>query len=149
MILTDEGDVYGVGANDDGQLGQATTIGSFSSFQKLPISGVKHLACGFYHSILLLEDGTVKSVGINSSGQLLNGNTTTQRSLVSARIEGVSETWDTPLKERKNYSLVKQENFYKKYLVEVKRVMVKDESYTEGFLYRSPLNKQAKSLTLQ
>ncbi|MFN0316684.1 MAG: S8 family serine peptidase [Burkholderiales bacterium] len=74
MALGWDGRIYAWGYNDFGQLG----IGSFSTkFLPQWVSSIGvpaiSIATGGYHSLALLEDGTLRSWGNNCGGQLGNG----------------------------------------------------------------------------
>ncbi|TMW56352.1 hypothetical protein Poli38472_006362 [Pythium oligandrum] len=74
VVATTEGNLFGFGKNDHGQLG----VGSFSSpflsptkIATLPETTViQSLACGYYHTVCVADDGTVYSFGRNDYGQL-------------------------------------------------------------------------------
>ncbi len=73
VALLADGTVMAWGMNTAGQLG----LGYSSAFQGTPqaipgLSNVTHLATGYEHTYALLSDGTVKSWGGNSEGQLGN-----------------------------------------------------------------------------
>jgi alpha-tubulin suppressor-like RCC1 family protein len=76
--LTTAGAVMCWGQNNGGQLGDGTAI-----TRTVPVgvvgltSGVRAIAAGATHSCALMTGGTVKCWGINSSGELGNGMTTT------------------------------------------------------------------------
>jgi alpha-tubulin suppressor-like RCC1 family protein len=57
-------------------LGDGTTTNSTTPVTVTGLSGVKAIAAGEAHTVFLLEDGTVKAVGYNYSGQLGDGTTT-------------------------------------------------------------------------
>jgi alpha-tubulin suppressor-like RCC1 family protein len=71
MFLLSDGTVRSVGNNLSGQLGDGTH-GHVKSFTVAvsSVSGCTAIAGGVYHSLFLLSDGTVKSVGYNEYGQL-------------------------------------------------------------------------------
>ena len=82
IMLDANGSVWGVGYNGQGAFGIGNTTG-----QNLPqrmlnesgddyITGVKKIATGRYHTVLLKEDGTVSTVGYNNEGQLALGDKT-------------------------------------------------------------------------
>jgi alpha-tubulin suppressor-like RCC1 family protein len=74
---------YAWGYNVYGQLGNNTTTNSSTPVQVKDAPGtgyltnVKTVTGGYYHSLALLNDGTVWAWGYNGYGQLGNGNTTT------------------------------------------------------------------------
>jgi alpha-tubulin suppressor-like RCC1 family protein len=74
LAVREDGTVWAWGANWNGQLGN----GTFTNFSPLPmqvpgLSGVRDVAGGLYHSLAVLQDGTVWSWGSNQEGQLGNG----------------------------------------------------------------------------
>ena len=83
IFLLEDGTVRTVGDDDFGQCGTGNTNTSQLSLYTIPnLNNVKQVACGYYHSIFLLEDGTVRTVGHNEYGQCGTGNTSnTQLSL--------------------------------------------------------------------
>jgi alpha-tubulin suppressor-like RCC1 family protein len=69
--LLSGGTVQCWGDNDDGQLGSATDLGSFSPAPlSVGITGVTALAAGYQHTCALLSTGAVSCWGDNSEGQL-------------------------------------------------------------------------------
>ncbi|HOX07491.1 MAG TPA: serine hydrolase [Planctomycetota bacterium] len=89
LAVTTAGAAMAWGDNAYGQLGDGTTTG-----RKAPVavtglgSGVSAVAGGGYHTLAVLADGTVKSWGRNSNGQLGDGTTTTRKTPVA--VSGVS-----------------------------------------------------------
>ncbi len=76
LLLDEDGFVWNVGYNEYGQLGHGDTI--YHQDRPKRIDGVfqiKAIAAGCYHSLFLDEEGSVWSVGNNSSGQLGHGDT--------------------------------------------------------------------------
>jgi alpha-tubulin suppressor-like RCC1 family protein len=69
-VTTDE-ELYAMGRNDNGQLGDNTTDDSWAPIHVA--SNVTSVSAGAAHSIYTLRDGTRLSVGSNSSGQLGDG----------------------------------------------------------------------------
>jgi hypothetical protein len=68
--------VWAWGGNNNGQLGNGTTTGSFTPVLVSGISGVEAVAAGYFDSVALKIDSTVWTWGSNSNGQLGNGTTT-------------------------------------------------------------------------
>ena len=88
--LFTDGTLAAWGRNDNGQLGNNSTVSSYVPVAVDPtgvLTGktVVAVATGDYHNLALCSDGTLFSWGDNSSGQL--GNIGTQRSLVPVEIE--------------------------------------------------------------
>jgi alpha-tubulin suppressor-like RCC1 family protein len=69
--LLSGGTVQCWGDNDDGQLGSATDLGSFSPAPlSVGITGATAIAAGYQHTCALLSTGAVSCWGDNSEGQL-------------------------------------------------------------------------------
>jgi alpha-tubulin suppressor-like RCC1 family protein len=88
-ILLSNGTVRTCGNNNQGQLGDNTT--STNRLTVVTVTGVSTaiaVACGNYHTAIVLSDGTIRAVGLNASGQL-GDNTTSTRSTTVA-MTGVS-----------------------------------------------------------
>lgn len=79
LALSNDGTVYGTGRNSEGQLGIRNS-GDTNLWQKMKeidetseLTGVKQIAVGRYHSLILKNDGTVYSTGYNGYGELGKG----------------------------------------------------------------------------
>ncbi len=85
MVLMDDGSIYGCGYNYYGQLGNgsstntSTLTAMTNTTGKTPVS----ISCGYYHTMVLMDDGSIYGCGLNSIGQLGNGNTTQQTTLTA------------------------------------------------------------------
>jgi len=78
VFLLNDGTVKTIGQNDGGQCGTGNTTTPQLSLYTIPsLTNVKSISCGAYHNVFLLNDGTIKTVGQNDSGQCGTGNTTT------------------------------------------------------------------------
>ena len=67
--LDDNGNLYGWGSNEDGQLGQSEE----TSTCKKPIiiaSDVKQFSCGYHHICVITNDGKIMTAGENEFGNL-------------------------------------------------------------------------------
>ncbi|WP_434449978.1 RICIN domain-containing protein [Lentzea sp. E54] len=76
LALLENGTVLSWGSNVEGQLGIGTPGGVYRTPQRvvLPHPGkAKAIAAGAYHSIAILEDGSVVTWGHNGQGQIGNG----------------------------------------------------------------------------
>jgi len=83
VFILQDGTVRTVGANDKGQCCTGNTNTPILSIYKIPnLDNVKQCSLGDKHTVFLLYDGTVRTVGANSKGQCGTGSTsTTQTSL--------------------------------------------------------------------
>ncbi|MCR2808041.1 RCC1 domain-containing protein [Paenibacillus soyae] len=81
LAISDSGDVWAWGANESGQLGDGTTIGRPRPVKAMANPGVSpraiDVSAGGWHSVMLLDTGTVWTWGFNESVQLGNGGTYT------------------------------------------------------------------------
>lgn len=78
LALKSDGSVWGWGNNSYGQIGDNTNT---SRTAPVPVGGISgeiavNISAGDYHSLALMDDGSIHSWGLNSSGQLGNGTTT-------------------------------------------------------------------------
>ena len=83
ILLMTDGSVYGTGFNGSGQLGNGNNTNKNTLTAMTPVSGktVNAISCGDSHTIVLMSDGTVYGTGLNSNGQLGNGNNTNKNTL--------------------------------------------------------------------
>ncbi len=80
--------VMGWGANHLGQLGDGGVVNRYTPAAMMDLEGVVALAGGAFHSLALLEDGTVRAWGSNDRGQLGIG--TIDDSLVPVPVHGLT-----------------------------------------------------------
>ena len=78
LFLMENGTVWATGYNTYGELGNGTTTNASHPTQVIDVDGsalsyVKAVGAGGDHSVFLKEDGTVWTVGKNTSGQLGDG----------------------------------------------------------------------------
>jgi alpha-tubulin suppressor-like RCC1 family protein len=74
LFLKSDGTVWAVGSNQFGQLGEGGSQDMLTlPVQVLGLTGITVIAGGQWHSLFLKNDGTVWSVGSNSTGQLGDG----------------------------------------------------------------------------
>ncbi|TML00409.1 MAG: cell wall anchor protein [Actinobacteria bacterium] len=76
------------GANGSGQLGDGATEGSAVPVSVSGLNGVTAISGGWFHSLALLEGGTVMAWGEGTSGQLGDG--TTESSDVPVTVRGLT-----------------------------------------------------------
>ena len=96
VFLLEDGTVRTVGRNDFGQCGTGKdNIEQLSLYTIPELNNVKQVACGYYHTVFLLKDGTVRTVGYNGSGQCGTDKTNTQLSLYTIPdLNNVRSLWD-------------------------------------------------------
>lgn len=75
-VLGDAGQLYAWGRGGEGQLCNGRTTMSVRTPINTGVSGVRAVSAGDQHTLLLMEDGTVKSCGNNTYGQLGDGTST-------------------------------------------------------------------------
>jgi alpha-tubulin suppressor-like RCC1 family protein len=96
VALLNNGTVVAWGENKQGQLGDGTTLEKDVPTPVRGLAGVKAVAMGGIpslggHMLALLNDGTVRAIGGNGSGQLGNGATSNSSSPVTVRgLSGVT-----------------------------------------------------------
>lgn len=73
MALTENGTVWTWGKNDNGELGNGTTVQQNSPVLVIGLSDVTAIAAGGYYSLALKSDGTVWAWGANGNGELGDG----------------------------------------------------------------------------
>jgi alpha-tubulin suppressor-like RCC1 family protein len=77
LFLINDGTVKAIGSISQGQFGDGADSRAYTSLTALSgVSNVKTISSSGYHTLILLNDGTVKSSGLNDQGQLGKGNTT-------------------------------------------------------------------------
>ena len=71
FILENDGTLWGCGRNNEGQLGLGDTTNR-TTFTEITTNAndIKSVYCGWYHTIMLKNDGTLWGTGYNSDGQL-------------------------------------------------------------------------------
>jgi len=72
-VLFNDGTIKTFGSNFSGQLGDGTNTDSNVPVDVSgigPGSGAIQVSCGFYHTLILFEDGTIRGFGTNRSGEL-------------------------------------------------------------------------------
>ena len=82
--------VFAAGSNHVGQLGLGHTSRQ-SVFTKVNISNVKQIICGWHHTFILKNDGTLWATGYNGFGQLGLGDTDNRKSFKEVNINNVKQ----------------------------------------------------------
>lgn len=88
-----DGTVWGVGRNSQGQLADGTTNDVYWPPQRLPgLSNVVDIAAGYQTGYAVLQDGTVRSWGVNANSALGDGSTYSAKSFSTSvvTVQGVS-----------------------------------------------------------
>jgi len=82
LALKADGTLWAWGRNSYGVLGNGTSGDTQASpVQVNPVSGMRLVGAGSYHSLALLNDGTGRAWGSNYSGQVGDGTTGTERTV--------------------------------------------------------------------
>ena len=82
FILKNDGTLWGTGYNGNGELGLGDTTHR-TIFTKITTNAdnIKSISCGYYHTCMLKNDGTLWGCGENSYGQLGLGKTTSTETI--------------------------------------------------------------------
>lgn len=72
FFLKSDGSLWGMGFNDDGQLGDGTSSNT-NRPEMILTNGVIAMASGVYHTLLLKSDGSLWAMGLNGNGELGDG----------------------------------------------------------------------------
>ncbi|HEX2132660.1 MAG TPA: hypothetical protein VHH15_13980 [Actinophytocola sp.] len=78
LVVHEDGSLTTWGLNDCGQLGDGATTDRKREYRtpvKAKVSGVREVAGAYHHTLILLQDGTVRACGINDRGQCGDGTT--------------------------------------------------------------------------
>ncbi len=73
LALVNTDTVLAWGQNQNGQLGDGTTISRSTAVQSAGLVSANAIAAGWYHSLAVKQDGTVWAWGFNGNGQLGDG----------------------------------------------------------------------------
>ncbi|WP_240752385.1 RCC1 domain-containing protein [Microbacterium hydrothermale] len=104
LALLQDGTVWSVGGNGNGQLGDGTTTDR-STWAKIPsLSGVTQIAASGFWAMALLGSGSVMAWGSNSSGQLGDGSITDRSTPVA--VNGISSPKQIGCGFRSGYALL-------------------------------------------
>jgi len=88
IVLMTDGSIYGCGGNNNGQLGDGTTVNKSTLTPMTNTTGKTPLlvTCGAVHTIVLMTDGSVYGCGYNSSGRLGDGTNVNKSTLTPMTI---------------------------------------------------------------
>ena len=87
MILKQDGSVWTTDYNEYGQLGDGWTADN-RDFVKVISDGVKAVAAGGFHSMVVTQDGNIWATGSNKFGQFGDGSLTSQKNFVRLALSG-------------------------------------------------------------
>lgn len=111
LFLDNSGKLFGAGYNYYGQLGIPDGMNTNSAVHYRQLaSNVKSAGTGFYHSVIIENDGSLYAVGYDYRGQLGRGSTNNgsyyTRYVVQSNTVVVINTFTTTLIELKNASII-------------------------------------------
>jgi alpha-tubulin suppressor-like RCC1 family protein len=91
LYVTENGDLYSMGDNTYGQLGTGDTIPKTIPFQVTLLDGKPAIAvaAGDDHSLVVLRDGSLWTMGLNDEGQLGDGSQLNRNSPTKIRNTGI------------------------------------------------------------
>lgn len=76
FFIDTSGNLYGAGYNRYGQLGTDVNINTNNpTYYRFIKSGVKRVGCGYYHSLIVDNDGSLRTTGYTYYGQIGDGRT--------------------------------------------------------------------------
>ncbi len=116
MILKKNGDLWAVGLNDHGQLGDGTTTERWTPVQVKTADGpsmtdVAQVSAGSQHSMILKKNGDLWAVGLNEKGQLGDGTTTERWTPVQVKTaDGKTMTEVAQISSGEQHTLILKEN---------------------------------------
>ena len=91
MVLRQDGSVWGTGSNGFGQLGMDLRLvydENHLRFYRVIARDVKAVAAGAFHSLVLMQNGSVWATGRNMFGQLGDGSRETQTAFTEVVTDG-------------------------------------------------------------
>ena len=88
IALKNDGTVWGIGYNLEGELGLGNTETKYS-FVDTGLSNIKDIACGYWYSFAITNSNEVYATGYNNKGQLGLGDTTDRYSFTKVDINEV------------------------------------------------------------
>lgn len=86
--LDNNGDVWVVGRNVEGQLGLNTNT-NINTWTKTTLSNIKEIAAGYYHAYALDNNGNIWSTGKNNYGQLGLNDVTNRKDWVKTNLTNI------------------------------------------------------------
>ncbi len=105
LAILPNGAVWAWGSNSNGQVGDGTTVNKNAGTPVHDLSSTAiDIAAGGYHSLALLEDGTVWAWGANGNGQLGDGTTTA--SSLPVQVLGITNAIDIAAGEYHSLALL-------------------------------------------
>ena len=97
MFVTANNELYGMGYNNKGQIGNGSTSTVSSPVQVLPNQRVKDVVCGYNHTVILTVDGKVFVTGNNGEGQFGTNSTTSMnrpvQTMASHRVKFIAVSY--------------------------------------------------------
>jgi len=106
LVLKEDGSLWATGKNWYGQFGDGSGLDGkgkgtnmhVSNFVKVIDSGVKNFAAGYYHTMVVKQDGSLWGAGYNSNGQIGDGERNTKVFTFKKIIDsGVKEVYATTM----------------------------------------------------
>ena len=94
LILKNDGTLWGCGLNDYGQLGLGNTTNRTTFTQIITnTDNIKEVYCGYKHTLILKNDGTLWGTGCNKYGELglENGTNRTTFTQITANADNIKE----------------------------------------------------------
>ncbi|WP_272946193.1 chitobiase/beta-hexosaminidase C-terminal domain-containing protein [Geobacter sp. OR-1] len=92
VALKNDGTVWGIGLNTNGQLGDGSSTTTFTPVQVSSLNGTRIISAGELYSSAIKADGTVWGWGANGNGQLGNNATADSHSPVQANLSSKAST---------------------------------------------------------
>ena len=96
LMLENDGTLWGCGLNDHGQLGLGDNTNRKTFTQATTnTNDIKQVYCGYYHTFILKNDGTLWGCGANGNGQLGLGDNTNRNTFtqVTTNADNIKEIY--------------------------------------------------------